>query len=71
MKKENNASATPLPTITSEEVEKKILKGKTINFRLSLEDKEDIAKTASALKLSVSEYLIKCHQLVMEKVEKS
>ena len=58
-----------LPTVTKADADS-LPKTEAVLLRLTKQDKETIVATASALKLTVTEYLTKSALLVAEKVEK-
>ncbi len=61
---------TPKITAPSvEEVKRRILKDETIQLRVTAVQKEKIVANAKGLHLSTTDYLIKCHEVVSEKLE--
>lgn len=69
----NSKKKTPFDnlaqSLTKKEVERKIPKTETIQLRVSKADKESIKKTAQKNGLTTTDYLIRCHYLVSEKLE--
>lgn len=61
---------TQLPAISSAAIQRSLPKTEAILLRLSVADKEAITATAKSLHLTATEYLVKCHQLVSEKVRR-
>lgn len=59
-----------VPAVSKEEVQHRFPKTEAILLRLSVADKEAITATAKSLHLTATEYLVKCHQLVSEKVRR-
>ncbi len=59
-----------LPVIAEAEIQRSLPKTEAILLRLSVSDKEAITTTAKSLHLTATEYLVKCHQLVSEKVRR-
>jgi hypothetical protein len=51
---------------STEEVKRRILKDETIQLRVTKVEKEKIRLVASGLHLNVTDYLIKCHEVVSE-----
>jgi hypothetical protein len=60
-----------LPPVTKEEVTETIENGEVIYLRLSSRDKDSVKKAASTLRLTVTEYLLRCHALVSSKIKGS
>jgi hypothetical protein len=60
--------ASNFPDVSAEEVQQQLPKRTAILLRLSLEDKKSITTTARSLKLTATEYLVKCHHLVSSKL---
>ena len=63
-----NTEAFPLPT--SDEVKARVLKTETIQLRLTKIEKDDLRRVASRLSLSITDYILKCHEVVAAKLEK-
>jgi len=59
----------PLPSVSQYEIEETLTKAVTINLRLSVKEKDRVKRTAQAFGLNVSQYLLKCHELVADKEE--
>lgn len=64
-KKEAPAS---LPAISKQEVAQEVEKSEVIYLRVTPAEKEAVKETASKLKMTATEYLMKCHELVARKV---
>jgi uncharacterized protein (DUF1778 family) len=59
-----------MPSVSKEEVHRKMPKSEALLLRLTLEDKDAIATAASALHLTVTEFLTKSALMVASKVGK-
>lgn len=59
---------TKLPTVTSQEAAAAVQKPEVIFLRVTSREKESVKQAATALRLSVTEYLMRCHGLVAEKL---
>lgn len=55
-------SSLPVPPVTT--IRRVLLKSETITFRLSPEEKENMRTCASSVGMTVSEYLLRCHEAV-------
>ena len=62
-----NTEAFPQPT--SDEVKARVLKTETIQLRLTKIEKDEIRRVASRLSLSITDYILKCHEVVAAKLE--
>ena len=62
-----NTEAFPQPT--SDEVKARLLKTETIQLRLTKIEKDEIRRVASRLSLSITDYILKCHEVVSAKLE--
>lgn len=62
-----NKEAFPQPT--SDEVKARVLKSDTIQLRLTKVEKDEIRRVASRLSLSITDYILKCHEVVAAKLE--
>ncbi len=58
-----------MPSVSKEEVQRKMPKSEAVLLRLTLEDKGAIAMAASALQLTVTEFLTKSALIVAAKVQ--
>ena len=58
----------PLPSVTPEEVLAAAEKSEVIYLRLTPNEKEAVKVAAKALRLTATEYLLKCHELVSSKI---
>jgi predicted DNA binding CopG/RHH family protein len=63
------AKVTELPSVTTIEAKEWLAKSATVNMRVTEAQKAQIKKTAEALHLSITDYLIKCHELVSQKIK--
>jgi hypothetical protein len=61
-----NTEAFPQPT--SDEIKARVLKTETIQLRLTKIEKDEIRRVASRLSLSITDYILKCHEVVAEKL---
>ena len=59
-----------LPKPTEQQVKSAVLKSETVHLRVTKNEKDEIKKTAGALHLSITEYLLKCHGLIAEQLAK-
>ncbi|MCX6952516.1 MAG: hypothetical protein NTV51_10170 [Verrucomicrobia bacterium] len=57
-----------LPSVTKEEVQRQLPKTKAILLRLTEDDKEAIDAAAKSVHLTATEYLVRCHELISEKL---
>ena len=62
-----NTEVFPQPT--AEEVKARVLKSDTIQLRLTKVEKDEIRRVASRLSLSITDYILKCHEVVAAKLE--
>lgn len=58
-----------LPDVTARDVARGMAKTATINLRVTEYDKEEMAASASAAGMTLTEYLIQCHRLVARRIE--
>lgn len=58
-----------MPTITKAEADEWLVKSATVNMRVTEAQKKDIKRCAEVLHLSLTEYLVKCHELVSQKIK--
>lgn len=65
-----NETERKMPTVSKQEVLDELPKTEAILLRLSKRDKEAITSAAKLLHLTATEYLVKCHKLVAEKLSK-
>ena len=61
-------SAKKLPSVSKKRVQAELVKSETVQIRVSPNDKAAMKKAAGLCRLSVSEYLIRCHKLVSERL---
>lgn len=66
MKKKPHSNLSP--EVTKEEVEKIVQKTPVIFLRVSATQKDSVKEAAEALGLSVTDYLLRCHELVSSKI---
>jgi hypothetical protein len=59
---------TKLPTVTPQEATEAVQKPEVTFLRVTSRAKESVKQAATALRLSVTEYLMRCHGLVAEKM---
>ena len=59
-----------LPKPTEQQVKAAVLKSETVHLRVTKNEKEEIKRTAGALHLSITEYLLKCHGLIADQLAK-
>ncbi len=59
-----------LPDLTRADVDRGLRKSVTLNFRLTPAEKESLRRTAASLKMSISEYVLKAHDLVSRKLRR-
>jgi hypothetical protein len=57
-------------SVTRDEVQERLPKNEAILLRLSERDKASITEAAKSVHLTATEYLVKCHELVVAKLEK-
>jgi hypothetical protein len=55
-----------LPSPTVEAVNRSLRKTETLNLRLTPTEKEGLRAAASSVGMSISEYMVKCHEVVAE-----
>lgn len=55
-----------LPSPTVEAVDRSLKKTETLNLRLTPSEKEGLRAAASSVGMSISEYVLKCHEVVAE-----
>lgn len=55
-----------LPTPSVEAVDRSMRKTETLSFRLTPLEKDGVRAAASSVGMSISEYLVKCHEVVAE-----
>jgi uncharacterized protein (DUF1778 family) len=60
--------AAKLPAVTAQEAAAAVRKQEVIFLRVTAREKEAIKQAAMALRLSITEYLLRCHGLVAEKL---
>lgn len=58
-----------MPSVTSKEVSESVDSSKVIFLRVSPQDHKAVKAAASTLRLTVTEYLLRCHALVAAKLE--
>lgn len=56
------------PSVTKHEVEQEVEKSEVIYLRVTPAEKEAVKEAASKLKMTATEYLMKCHELVARKL---
>ncbi len=61
-------SAPSLPSVSKQEVAHEVEKSEVIYLRVTPAEKEAVKATASKLKMTATEYLLKCHELVAKKL---
>jgi hypothetical protein len=66
--KRKAAPAIPEPTL--QEIHATLPKSETVHLRVTKVEKAEIRSTATALRLSITEYLVKCHELIASKLRK-
>ena len=60
---------TTLPVLSKKEVVNRMVKSDTIHLRVTKAEKELIRANATGLHLSITDYLLKCHEVVSAKLE--
>ena len=65
-----NKLATAASKITAKDLQGSGAKTEFLQFRVSKSEKDSVQATAAALGLQVSEYIMKLHELVSEKLNK-
>ena len=65
-----NKLATAASKITAKDLQGSGAKTEFLQFRVSKSEKDSVQSTAAALGLQVSEYIMKLHELVSEKLNK-
>jgi hypothetical protein len=63
-------SKAAIPEPSLEEIQATLPKTETIHLRVTKAEKNAIRATAGALRLSITEYLLKCHSVVSDKLRK-
>lgn len=58
----------PMPELSLDEVIAAVSRTKTMNLRLTANEKKSISETAEGLGLTMTDYLLKCHALVVSKL---
>ncbi len=53
-----------LPMPEREAVTRALVKSETLSFRLTVAEKDSIRAAASSYGMAITEYLVKCHQVV-------
>lgn len=56
--------ALPVPSVDA--VNRSLRKTETLNLRLTLIEKDGLRAAASSVGMSISEYVLKCHEVVAE-----
>jgi len=64
----NSPDQAPIPTVTPEEVAAAVEKSEVIYLRVTPNEKEAVKMAAKTLRLTATEYLLKCHELVSGKI---
>jgi uncharacterized protein (DUF1778 family) len=64
-------SKTAIPKPSLEEIQATLPKSETIHLRVTKDEKNAIRATAGALRLSITEYLLKCHSVVAAKIRRN
>jgi len=59
-----------IPEPTLAEIQKTLPKSETIHLRVTINEKAEVAATATSMHLSMTEYLLKCHAVVAGKLRK-
>ena len=59
-----------LPSPTVEAVDRSLRKTETLNLRLTPTEKEGLRVAASSVGMSISEYVLKCHEVVAEALKR-
>ena len=67
MKAKSRAS---IPEPSLEEIQTTLPKSETIHLRVTKVEKREIRATATALRLSITEYLLKCHAVISARLRK-
>jgi hypothetical protein len=62
-------SKAPIPEPSLEEIHATLPKSETIHLRVTKEEKNTIREMSGALRLSITEYLLKCHAVVAGKLK--
>jgi hypothetical protein len=70
MKGAKYVSSLHIPEPSLAEIKASLPKTDTIHLRLTTVEKEEIRATAKGSHLTVTEYLLKCHQVVLAKLRK-
>ncbi len=60
-----------IPEPSSEEIQAALPKSETIHLRVTKDEKSSIRATSGALRLSITEYLLKCHAVVEGKISRN
>jgi hypothetical protein len=68
MKKNTDKLAKAVAEIDADTLRGSLAKGTFVQFRATEEEKKSLKQTADSLDLSVSEYLLKVHSLIAEKL---
>jgi len=66
MKKKQTPAS--FPTVTKQEVAQEVEKSEVIYLRVTQAEKEAVKEAASTLKMTATEYLLKCHEVVARKL---
>ena len=66
--KDKKEGKIPEPSLA--EIKAHLPKANAIHLRLTTAEKEEIKATAKALHLTVTEYVLKCHQVVLAKLRR-
>ncbi len=60
-----------LPGVSRKRVREELVKSETVQLRVSPRDKAEMKKAANFCRLSVSEYLIRCHRIAWDRLSES
>jgi hypothetical protein len=63
-------AAPAIPEPTKEEIDATLPKSETVHLRVTEVEKAEIRTMAAGLRLSITEYLLKCHAVVAAKIRK-
>jgi hypothetical protein len=61
---------TELPVPPKGEVDRVLRKSETLSFRLTKAEKEGLRAAASSVSMSISEYMLKCHEVVAAQLDR-
>lgn len=59
---------TEMPEVSKSDLQRNLRKTETLNFRLTPAEKESLRRAASELGMSVSEYMLRCHDVISRKL---